>query len=236
MKAERPPLPFLGLAALVAILFPVQLWAIFVHAPIEEQMGIVQKIFYFHVPSAYAMYVGFTIAMIGSVGYLWQRRPGFDALAVAGAEVGLLFCAIVLMTGPLWARNAWGTYWTWDPRLTTTLLTAMIYASFVALRSLGAAGEAEKRFAAALGIVGFFLLPIIHYSVQAWRGQHPTVITGRGGGLHPDMVPALLIGFLLFTLLTILLVWARARAELARQRVHALELEAASAGLTEDPT
>lgn len=236
MKAERPPLTFVGLAALVAILFPIQLWAIFIHAPVEELMGIVQKIFYFHVPSAYAMYVGFTLAMIGSVGYLWTRKPGFDALAVAGAEVGLLFCAIVLMTGPLWARNAWGTYWTWDPRLTTTLLTAMIYASFVALRSLGAAGEAEKRFAAALGIVGFFLLPIIHYSVQAWRGQHPTVITGRGGGLHPDMVPALLIGFLVFTLLTILLVWARARAELGRDRVRQLELEAASAGLTEDPT
>ncbi len=236
MKAERPPLPFVGLAALVAILFPVQLWAIFVHAPVEQQMGIVQKIFYFHVPSAYAMYVGFTLAMVGSVGYLWKRKPAFDALAVAGAEVGLVFCAIVLMTGPLWARNAWGTYWTWDPRLTTTLLTAMIYASFVALRSLGAAGEAEKRFAAALGIVGFFLLPIIHFSVQAWRGQHPTVITGRGGGLHPDMVPALLLGFLVFTLLTVLLVWARARAELARHRVQELELEAASAGLTEDPT
>src|SRR4051794_766478 len=127
MKAERPPVPFVALAALVAILFPVQLWAIFVHAPIEEQMGIVQKIFYFHVPSAYAMYVGFTLAMIGSVGYLWKRRAGFDALAVAGAEVGLLFCSIVLMTGPLWARNAWGTFWTWDPRLTTTLLAAMIY-------------------------------------------------------------------------------------------------------------
>jgi heme exporter protein C len=235
MKAERPPVPFVALAALVAILFPVQLWAIFVHAPVEEQMGIVQKIFYFHVPSAYAMYVGFTLAMIGSVGYLWKRRAGFDALAVAGAEVGLLFCSIVLMTGPLWARNAWGTFWTWDPRLTTTLLAAMIYASFVALRSLGAAGEAEKRFASALGIVGFFLLPIIHYSVQAWRGQHPTVITGRGGGLHPDMVPALLIGFLVFTLLTVLLVWARARAELGRHRVRALELEAAAAGLTEDP-
>jgi heme exporter protein C len=242
MKAVRsspliaPPPLFIALAVLVAIIFPVQLWAIFVHAPVEEQMGIVQKIFYFHVPSAYSMYVAFTIAMVGSVGYLWKRQPRFDALAVAGAEVGLLFCSIVLMTGPLWARNAWGTYWTWDPRLTTTLLAAMIYASFVALRSLGTAGEAEKRFASALGIVGFFLLPIIHYSVQAWRGQHPTVITGRGGGLHPDMVPALLIGFLGFTLLTILLVWARARAELGRERVRALELEAASAGLTEDPT
>ncbi len=134
MRTEAPPVLFIVLAALVAILFPVQLWAIFVFAPVEEQMGIVQKIFYFHVPSAYAMYLAFTLAMVGSAGYLWKRWAGLDALAVAGAEVGLLFCGIVLVTGPLWARNAWGTYWTWDPRLTTTLLTAMIYASFVALR------------------------------------------------------------------------------------------------------
>src|SRR3954468_20131451 len=125
MKQEPARFP-IGLAVLgvgTAGLFVAALYAIFAVAPVERQMGIVQKIFYFHVPSAYAMYVGFTLAMVGSVGYLRKRRPGFDALAVAGAEVGLLFCAIVLMTGPLWARNAWGTYWAWDPRLTTTLLT-----------------------------------------------------------------------------------------------------------------
>jgi heme exporter protein C len=233
-EPDRPPMLLLALGVLVAVLFPVHLYLIFVYAPVEQQMGIVQKIFYFHVPSAYAMYVGFTLAMIGSVGYLWKRQERFDALGVAGAEVGLLFCLIVLVTGPLWARNAWGTYWTWDPRLTTTLLAAMIFASFVALRSMGAAGEAEKRFAAGLAIVGFFLLPVIHYSVQAWRGQHPTVITGRGGGLHPDMVPALLMGFLVFTLLTILLVWTRARAEITRHRIAVLTEDAASEGLTED--
>jgi heme exporter protein C len=158
---QAPPVLLLALGALTALLFPVHLYLI-ANAPVELQMGIVQKIFYFHVPSAYAMYVGFTLAMIGSVGYLWKRDARFDALAVAGAEVGLLFCVVVLITGPLWARNAWGTYWTWDPRLTTTLLAAMIFASFVALRSIGAAGEAEKRFASALGIVGFFLLPEIN--------------------------------------------------------------------------
>lgn len=217
----------------LAILFPVHLYLI-VNAPVELQMGVVQKIFYFHVPSAYAMYVGFTLCMIGSVGYLWRREARFDALAVAGAEVGLLFCVIVLITGPLWARNAWGTYWTWDPRLTTTLLTSMIFASFVALRSIGATGEAEKRFAAALGIVGFFLLPVIHYSVQAWRGQHPTVVMSGGGGLHPDMIPPFLFGFLVFTILAIVLVWTRARAEMMKHGLLVLAESAASEGLTED--
>lgn len=232
--ARREPVGFLALAALTMLLGASALWAIFVRAPVEQQMGIVQKIFYFHVPSAYAMYVGFTLAMIGSVGYLWRRKERWDALAVAGAEVGLLFCAIVLITGPLWARKAWGVYWTWDPRLTTTLLAGLIFAAFVVLRSFGGAGEAEKRFAAALAVVGFFLLPVIHYSVQRWRGQHPTVITRGGGGLHPDMVPALVLGFALMTCVVALFVWARARAERARQELAALETEAAAQGLLED--
>jgi heme exporter protein C len=216
------------LGALTALLLPVHLYLI-ANAPVELQMGIVQKIFYFHVPSAYAMYVGFTAAMIGSVGYLLKRDARYDAMAVAGAEVGLLFCAIVLVTGPLWARNAWGTFWTWDPRLTTTLLAAMIFSSFVALRSIGAAGEAEKRFASALGIVGFALLPVIHYSVQAWRGQHPMV----GFNMHPDMLPPFLLGFLVFTLLSIVLIWTRGRAEMLRHRLAVLAEDAASEGLLE---
>ena len=232
--AERPPALLVALGVLTAVLFPVHLWMI-AGAPVEMQMGIVQKIFYFHVPSAFSMYVGFTVAMVGSVGYLWKREARFDAVAVAGAEVGLLFCVIVLTTGPLWARSAWGTFWTWDPRLTTTLLAAMIFAAFVALRSMGASGEAEKRFAAALAIVGFFLLPVIHYSVQAWRGQHPTVITGGGGGLAPEMRLAFWFGVLLFTgPLSATLIWVRARAEIARQRVAALGEDAASEGLTEE--
>jgi heme exporter protein C len=233
-STTRLPTGIALLGALTSVLVIATLWAVFAHAPVEQQMGIVQKIFYFHVPSAYAMYVGFTLAMIGSVGHLWKRQDRWDALAVAGAEVGLLFCAVVLITGPLWARKAWGVYWTWDPRLTTTLLAGMVFAAFVVLRSVGGAGEAEKRFASGLGIVGFFLLPVIHYSVQRWRGQHPTVITRAGGGLHPDMRPALWLGFALFTALVALLVWARARAEQARLGLAALETEAAAQGLMED--
>ena len=120
--AGAAPLGHTVLGALLLVLVPVHLWLIFGFAPQEATMGLAQKIFYFHVPSAYAMYVGFAVALVGSVGYLWKRTAFWDALAVSGAEVGLLFCAAVLITGPLWARKAWGVYWSWDPQLTVTLL------------------------------------------------------------------------------------------------------------------
>ncbi len=229
----RPPIAWLILAVKTILLLGVALWAIFFFAPVERTMGIVQKIFYFHVPSAYAMYVGFGACGLGSVMFLIKRKDAWDALAVAGAEVGLVFCAIVLITGPLWARKAWGVWWTWDPRLTTTLLAGMVFTAYVVLRSFGA-GEPERRFAAGLAIVGLFDLPIIHYAVQAWRGQHPTVITARGGGITAEMGATLGISFVLFTALVMLLIWMRMRMVRTRQALRALELEAAEQGLLED--
>jgi len=214
-------------------LLPISLYLIFDYAPQEATMGLAQKIFYFHVPSAYGMYVGFAVALVGSVGYLWKRRPAFDALAVAGAEVGLMFCLAVLITGPLWAREAWGVYWTWDSRLTTTLLAGLIFTGAVVLRSFGS-GDAEKRFASGLAIVGTFLVPIINRSVQLWRGQHPTVLTARGGGLDHAMYPAFFGSLILFTLLVSYLILARYRLERDRSALLALESEAAELGLLED--
>ena len=231
---SKTPGGLIGLTALTVVLMVAALYAIFVVAPVELQMGIVQKIFYFHVPSAYCMYVGFSLCVLGSLLYVVKHSDAWEAVAVAGAEVGGIFCLIVVVTGPLWARKAWGTYWTWDPRLTTTLLIGMIYVAYLLLRNLGATGEVERRFAAGLGILGGPLMPIIHYSVQLWRGQHPTVITSKGGGLHPDMRLALLLSFAAFTALVALLIWVRARAERDRQRVRLLELDAAELGLLED--
>jgi heme exporter protein C len=225
---------WLPLWLVTVLLIPSSLYAIFVHAPVEARMGIAQKIFYFHVPAAYAMYVGFATAALGSVGYLLRRSLRFDALSVAGAEVGMLFAAMVLTSGPLWARKAWGVYWTWDPRLTTVMLAAMVFSAYLALRSFGEAGDAEKRFASGLSLLALPLLPIIHFSVQRWRGVHPTVITGRGAGLHPDMRPALVLGFVLFTALVALLILTRARLERLREELRDLHVEAARLGLTED--
>jgi heme exporter protein C len=222
------------LAGATALMLVGSLYLVFAVAPQEAQMGIVQKVFYFHVPSAYAMYVGWFVCAVSSGVWLWKRSDAWDAWAVAGAEVGLVFCAIVLVTGPLWARKAWGVYWTWDPRLTSTLLGGLMFFAYLTLRNLGGGGLAEKRFASALALLGIPNAALIHFSVRRWRGQHPQVISGRGGGLSADMKPAFFFALATFTALVVLLLWARARAERTRQAVLRLELDAAERGLLED--
>jgi heme exporter protein C len=204
-------------------------------APVEASMGIVQKIFYFHVPAAYSMYLGATFCFVGSAGYLARGTPRWDAVARAGAEIAVVMGLMVLISGPLWAAKAWGVYWTWDPRLTTSMLSVLIYVAYVVLRSFTGDGESERKFAAALGVLGAANLPIIHYSVQKWGGNHPKVITTGGGGLqHPDMKLALSLGFLAFTLLALTLLWVRVRVLLAQSRLAALEEEAIALGIGED--
>ncbi|MBO6934151.1 MAG: cytochrome c biogenesis protein CcsA [Deltaproteobacteria bacterium] len=233
-RGQAPfPIVLAALAGLTAVAFGVFLYEVFFVAPTEVQMGVSQKIFYIHVPSAYGMYFGYTVAAIAGLIYLAKRSDKADAWTVAGAEIGTLFVLIVLITGPLWGRKAWGTYWVWDPRLTSTLLTGLIYVSFLALRSFGQVGETEKRFAAALAVVGFPLLFVIKYSVKRWSGQHPVVISGSGGGIHEDMVPALISGFVLITLVTLMLIIVRVRIEIARQGVERATIDAATQGLLE---
>jgi len=223
---------FFALVVSAAILFAYNINLIFLRVPTEKTMGIVQKIFYFHVPSAYSMYIGATACFVGSVMYLLRPSDTWDAVARAGGEVAVVFGAIVLTTGPLWAAKAWGYYWTWDPRLTTSLLSVLIYVAYLVLRAFTGDGEGERKFAAALGIIGAANLPIIHFSVQKWSGQHPTVITGKGGGLqHPDMKQALMLSFFAFTLFAIALLWARTRVEITKSRLARAEEDAIDLGL-----
>jgi heme exporter protein C len=221
---DRRSALFTLVVAASAVAFVGTLQLVFFAAPVEKTMGIVQKIFYVHVPSAYCMYLGATACLVGSIGYLLNGKEGADALAKAGAELAVLFGAVVLTTGPLWAAKAWGHYWTWDPRLTTSLLSVLVYVAYLVLRNFAGGGEGEKRFAAALGVLGAANLPVIHWSVQRWSGQHPTVISGKGGGLaHPAMKQALSVSFLAFTLLAVALLWVRVRGELLRRRLAAAE-------------
>lgn len=204
-------------------------------APDEATMGAVYKIFYFHAPSGYAMYLGATACFVGSAGYLARGTQGWDSLARAGGEVAVVMGVVLLTTGPLWARKAWGVWWTWDPRLTTSLLSVLIYVAYVVLRVFTSGGDAEKKFAAALGVLGAANLPIIHFSVRKWGGTHPQVVTGKGGGLqHADMKTALLLGFISFTLLTATLIWLRMRQDRVRARLEEAEEEALQLGVVEE--
>jgi heme exporter protein C len=226
---------FPTLLALTCVVFFALIYMIFVVVPPAQEAagGIAQKIFYFHVPSAYAMYLSGGVCFFASAAYLAAPSNRRNALARAGAECAVLFGAMMLTSGPLWAKKAWGVYWTWDPRLTTLLLSVMIYVAVVVLRAFAGDGDAERKFAAALGVLGTVNLPIIHYSVMKWGGNHPTVIGKGGGGLgHPAMKLTLMVGFVAMTLLAVLLIWLRTRLSLlsaslaeAEEEVMALEYE-----------
>ncbi len=166
-------------------------------APTEATMGDIQRIFYYHFPSAMMTFLFFFISFVASIVYLASRRGhplramGADALALASAEVGVVFCTVVLITGPLWARPVWGIWWTWDERLTSTLVLWLIYCSYLLLRRL-AAGPQMQTLAAVLAIFGYVDVPIVYFSTRWWRTQHPSPVIGGGAnsGLDPSMWPA----------------------------------------------
>ena len=185
-------------AATVALLVQGYHQAIFV-APDESTMHEIQRIFYYHVPSAMSAFLFFAISLIGSIGFLAARRNSpeiaqrFDALALAGAEVGVVFCSVVLVTGPIWGRRAWGIWWTWDARLTTTLILWLIYVSYLLLRRF-AAGPQVQTLAAVLGIFGAIDVPIVYMANRWWRTQHPSPVFfgGPDSGISPKMLTAFL--------------------------------------------
>jgi heme exporter protein C len=224
------------LLGVTALAFAYLLWFVFFVVPPAQEAagGIAQKILYFHAPAGYAMYLCGAVCGIASAAYLYSSSDKRDAWARAGAECAFAFGLMMLASGPFWAKKAWGVYWTWDPRLTTTMLSVLIYAALVVLRAFSGPGEAERRFAAALGVLGTVNLPIIHYSVQKWGGNHPTVIGKGGGGLkHPDMQMALFLGFATMTLFAVVLLLLRARVAYAKARLDRIEEVAMAQGAIE---
>lgn len=194
----------------------VALYLIFFVVPTEAEMGIVQRIFYFHVPCWWVAYGGFFTVAVASAVYLWRGSAGADRVAVAAAEVGVVFCTLGLVTGPIWARPIWGVWWTWDPRLTMALILWAIYVAYLMLRAFGGEGEAVARYAAVLGIVGILDIPVIHYAVRLLDGMHPAVLTTREGGsglTDPAMRTALYVTSVAMLLLGAWLVVLRIRTE-----------------------
>lgn len=209
----------IGLIALLNI--AVGLYMALFYAPMEKTMGDAQRIFYFHVPSAWIGFLAFFIVFVASLLYLWRRERKWDALALSAAEIGVIFTTLVLLTGPLWAKKAWGAFWVWDARLTTTLILWMIYVGYLMLRS-SADSERRARFAAVLAIVGFLDVPIIYISVQIWRTMHPQLLITESGGLASQMTQTLMVCLLSFTLLFAFLLIQRVRLEQARDQVNFL--------------
>lgn len=210
------------LAPVTLVNIAVALYMALRYAPREATMGDVQRIFYFHVPSAWIGFLAFFVVFIGSVLYLVKRDPKWDALARSSAEIGVVFTTLVLLTGPLWAKEAWGAYWVWDARLTTTLVLWLIYIGYLMLRS--AVDDTRRaRMASVLGIVGFMDVPIIYFSVVWWRTQHPTLLATDSGGLDHAMATTLMVALLSFTLLYVWLLLSRVRLEQKRERLALLQ-------------
>lgn len=196
---------------------------------VDEMGGQLQRIFYVHVPSAWVAYLGFAIVFIASIAYLRTGARRWDLLAHAAAEVGVVFCTLVLITGPIWARPVWGTYWQWDARLTSALVLWLTYVGYLFLRGLAADPSRTGRMAAVVGIVGFVNVPIVHFSVYWWRTLHPSGPTpanpvessGLGG---PEML-AFFTSLVAFTLLAAWLLAVRVRLGYLSDTVAELELE-----------
>ena len=227
----------LALISYAALVVALMIWgyyqAIYV-APLDAMQGEIFRIIFYHVPSASVAFLFFAISLAGSIGYLAFRRgnPGWaqisDAWALSGAEVGVVFCTVVLLTGPIWGRRAWGIWWTWDARLTTTLVLWLIYASYLLLRKF-ADGPQMQTLAAVLAIFGYVDVPIVYYSTTWWRTQHPSPVISGDGSLDPAMWTAVLWNLAAWLAWGILLAGWRYNIERRRQvaeqhaALHALE-------------
>ena len=196
-------------------------------------MGDVQRIFYYHVPSAWTAFVCFFANFAASIVYLARRNPKADAVAISTAEVGLVFTTIVLLTGPIWARPVWGIWWTWDARLTSTLVLWLIYVSYLLLRRYSTAGQ-NPVLAAILAIFGAVDVVFVYMAIRWFRTQHPQPVIGggEGSGIDPRMMHALLSNWVAFMALAALVVWLRYRLERLRQQVEEAHAMKAIAGET----
>ncbi|MDP9378723.1 MAG: cytochrome c biogenesis protein CcsA [Chloroflexota bacterium] len=218
-----------GVLALLAM--AVATYLALVYAPQDAAQGPAQRIFYFHVPSAWLAFLAFFVVLVASVGYLWKRTPGWDAVARSSGEIGLLFTTLMLVTGSIWGKPVWGTWWSWDPMLTTSLILWFIYLGYLMLRAYAPTREQGARYAAVVGIIGFVDVPIVYLATTWWRTLHPEkVIKPEGAAMPGEMLFAFLFSLGAFTLLYIYFMLQRVRIERLQYHLEEREDELAFGG------
>lgn len=227
---NSPSYKMLGLSALMLTVVATGLALFVAREATADQGGPLQRIFYFHVPSAWVGYLAFAIVFIASIAYLRTGARRWDLLAHGAAEVGTVFISLVLITGPIWARPVWGTWWQWDARLTSAFVLWLTYVGYLFLRALAAEPRSVGRAAAVVGIVGFINVPIVHFSVYWWRTLHPSGPTpanlAEGSGLGGPELAAFFTALAAFTLLAAWMLAVRVRVGLLQDAVEDLEMEA----------
>ena len=217
----------LGGAAVVLLLLAAAYAAFFI-APTDIKQGLVYRILFLHVPSAWTGLTAFFICFVANLMYVWLRTPRWDWLGISAAEVGLAFTTVVLVTGPIWAHPVWGIWWTWDARLTSTFVLWLLYVSYLLLRTLVEEPDRRALFSALFGIFAFIDVPLVFGSIRWWRTQHPQpIVMGEpGSGLDPTMWNVLRFSWLAMLGLMTLLLLARYRLEAMRGDLEILRREA----------
>ncbi len=210
------------LLGLSFVLMVIALYLVFIYVPTEKEMGIVQRVFYLMVPMGWLALLAFLIVFIGSILYLVKRESKWDILAHSSAEIGIVFTTLALITGSIWAKPIWGVWWTWEPRLTATLVLWLIYLAYLMVRSYATEEQRGARFAAVVGIIGFVDIPIIALATTLWRGIHPGPVIFQGG-LAPAMLLTLQVSIVAFTVLYVILLMQRVSLKNSEMEVKRLK-------------
>ncbi len=195
-----------------AVLMAATLYLTFLYVPTDANLGVSQRIFYFHVPIAILALLSVVVVAAASAIHLFGKGARSDAVAYASAEVGFVFCTIAIVTGAIWAKPVWGVWWTWDPKLTLTLVLWFIYASYLMLRAFGPKGSQGARYGAVLALIGAIDAPIIYYAAELWRSTHPNLVLGpaaESDALDPRMLLTVLVSLVAFVVLFVYLIIER---------------------------
>jgi heme exporter protein C len=217
----------LAATAVVALMIAAA-YASFFIAPEEKTMHVLQRIFYFHAATAWAGETAFGVCCLANLLYVWRRKETWDWLGVSAAEVGVAFITVVLITGPIWAKPAWGIYWTWDARLTSTFVLWLLYISYLILRTMIEEPDRRALLSALFGIFAFIDVPIVFGAIRWWRTQHPApvIMGGANSGLEPTMKKVFFFSVLALHALMVFLIAERYRLEKLRAEFEGIRREA----------